>query len=415
MGGASTAAPVSAAGALFWNPATLSGLQQSELEVGAELLFPQTSLTSRVPANTFGPGLPPADLFGTTKNEDAVFALPTIAMAYRPEGSPVTLGLGVFAAAGFGLDYSGSTTNPVLTPPPPTGVGFGPLFAQYQVLQIAPALSYEVDENFSVSFSPILNIGSLQLDPALFATPDDANADGFATYPGGTHSRTAWGGGFNIGAFYDTDTWALGASYKSKQNFQSYRFNTTNELGVPQTTAFNLDLPAIYSVGAAYKGYEDWLLAVDVRYLDYENADGFGQSSFTPTGALRGIGHQSIFAVALGAQYQMTDALAVRMGYSWNENPVSSQQASANAASPLLMQHMLSAGASYQVTDAFALSLAYTHAFENSVSGPLVLPTGPVPGTSISSTAAADMIVVGATVRFGCSKCQTPQWHNYGN
>ena len=43
MGGASTAAPLSAGGALMWNPATLSGLERSELEVGAELVFPHAS------------------------------------------------------------------------------------------------------------------------------------------------------------------------------------------------------------------------------------------------------------------------------------------------------------------------------------------------------------------------------------
>ena len=102
MGGASTAAPLSASGALFWNPATLSGLESSQLDVGAELLFPHTSLSSSVPANTFGPGVPPVDLSGTTGNEDALFAMPTIALAYRPEESPFTYGLGVFAAAGFG-------------------------------------------------------------------------------------------------------------------------------------------------------------------------------------------------------------------------------------------------------------------------------------------------------------------------
>ena len=36
MGGASTAAPLDATGALFWNPATLSGLPSSELDFALE-------------------------------------------------------------------------------------------------------------------------------------------------------------------------------------------------------------------------------------------------------------------------------------------------------------------------------------------------------------------------------------------
>ena len=112
-----------------------------------------------------------------------------------------------------------------------------------------------------------------------------------------------------------------------------------------------------------------WLLAADVRYIDFSNTGAFVDSGFTPLlpgptgGALRGLGMQDILVVALGAQYQMTDALSVRVGYSWNENPIPNSQATTNAASPLIIQHMLSAGASYQVTDAFFLSVAYMHAF----------------------------------------------------
>ena len=407
MGGASTAAPLSASGALLWNPATLAGLSRSEVDVGVELLFPQTSLASSLPANSFGPGIPPVDLSGRTENQDAVFALPTISAYYRPQESPLSYGLGVFAVAGFGLDYPGSalnaTANPILTPQPPNGLGLGPIFSHYQVIQIAPALVYEVNEQLSVSLSPILDIGLAQIDPALFAAP---NANG--QYPTGTHSRTAWGGGFSVGAYYQAGDWAFGASYKSQQWFQSYDFNTTNAAGGPRTVQFGLNLPPIVSVGTSYKGFDRWLLATDLRYLDYNSTAGFGDSGFAPNGALRGVGFKSIFAVALGAQYQMTDTLSVRMGYSWNENPISSNQTTANVASPLIIQHILSAGASYQVTDAFSLSAAYSHGFENSSTGPLVLPIGTVPGTSVTSTAAVDMVLVGATVKFGCPKCRVP-------
>lgn len=400
MGGASTAAPLSAAGALMWNPATLAGLQRNELEVGAELIFPHASVSSFYPANTFGPGAPPIDLVGQSASEDSVFALPTIALAFRPENSDFTFGFGAFAVAGFGLDYEGSTTNPLLTPPPPVGLGFGPVFSQYQVLQLAPALVYDVADGLSISFSPLLDIGSAQLDPASIAAPDDANGDGFATYPRGTHSQQSWGAGFSLGAYYQAEIWGFGASYKSPQWFQGYRFNSANELGVPQSFTFNLDIPSIVSIGTSYQGIDRLLLAADLRYLDYGNAAGFGDSGFHPTGALRGIGLQSIFAASLGAQYQLTDRLSTRLGYSWSENPVSDRQSSANVASPLVIQNMLSAGATYQMTNALSLSLAYTHAFENSVAGPLVLPVGAIPGTRIQNTASVDMLTIGATVKF---------------
>lgn len=404
MGGASTAAPLSASGALLWNPATLSGLEGSQIDVGAELLFPHATMSSSVPAGAFGPGVPPVDLSGNTKGSDMVFALPTIAMSYRPEESPFTYGLGIFAVAGFGLNYAGSTTNPVLSPPPPVGLGFGPIFSQYQVLQIAPALVYDVNEQLSVSISPLLDLGVLQVDPSVISAPDDANGDTFATYPSGTHSGAAWGAGFNLGVYYKAGDWGFGSSYKSPQWFQSYSYNQTNELGLPRTTEYNLDLPAIVSVGTSYKGIDRVLLAADVRYIDLANTNGFGDSGFAPNGALLGVGYQSIFAVALGTQYMVTDATSVRLGYSWSENPIPAGQTSANVASPLYTQHILSAGLSYQLTDAFSLSVAYSHGFDNSSTGPIVLPGGAVPGTSITSRSSVDSIMFGATVKFGGPK-----------
>ena len=404
MAGASTAAPLSSSGALLWNPATLSGLTSAELEFGVELLIPHTNMASSVPANTFGPGFPPINLSGSTDNQDAVFALPTVGLAYRPEDTPLTFGLGIFAIAGFGLDYPGSATNPVLTAPAPNGLGFGPIFSQYQVLQIAPALVYDVNDRFAVSFSPLLDLGMLQLDPAVIAAPDDANGDGFPTYPRGTHSRTAWGSGFSVGAYYKAFDWDYGVSYKSPQWFQSYRFNTSNELGMPRSAQFGLDLPAIISFGTAYKGIEDVLLAADLRYINFSSTKGFGDSGFDPSGALRGVGLESIFALALGAQLRMTDALFARMGYSWNENPISDSQASASVASPIIIEHMLSGGASYQATKALSLSFAYQHGFENSIRGPIVLPAGAIPGTSITNTASVDSFLFGASVKFGPTK-----------
>ena len=387
MGGASTAAPLSAAGALYWNPATLSGLDRSELEVGVELLAPQTSLFSSVPG-----------LSDTTQNEDAIFPLPTIALSYRPEQSPMTYGLGVYAVAGFGVSYAGSLSNPVLAPP--AAGGFGPLFSQYQVLQIAPALVYDVTDRLSVSVSPLLDLGTVQLDPAIISDP---NANG--TYPSGTHSRSAWGCGYSVGAYYKLDHWGFGASYKSKQWFQPYRFQQTNELGLPRTTEYEIDVPSIVSVGTSYSGIDRLLLAADLRYLDFKQTEGFGESGFSGTGAVNGLGFESIFAVALGAQYQMTDAMSVRLGYSWSENPVPDSQTTVNVVSPLSIQHVISAGASYQVTEAFSLSLAYTHGFENSIStSPIVLPSGAIPGSSIRSTTSVDMLIAGATVKFGCPK-----------
>lgn len=388
MGGASTAAPLSATGAMYWNPASLAGLKGSQLDVGAELLVPRTELSS-----SYGGGA----LSGSSNSSQDVFALPSMALSFHPEESDFTYGLGIFAAAGFGTNYAANTPvgNPVLSPQPPLGIGFGSIYSQYQVVQIAPTAVWHVDENWSVSIGPTIDVGRLQVDPGVIVSP---NADG--RYPSSTHTTAAWGLGFVAGVFYQTDDWNFGGSFKSPQWFQPYQIDSTDVAGGPRSETFDLDLPSITSIGTAYKGIDRWLFAADVRYFDFQNADGFGTSGFGSTGALNGLGYQSIFAVAVGTQYQLTDALALRTGYSWNQNPIENSQTGPNIASPLVIQHQLSAGASYQVNKSLVLSAAWTHGFQNSISGPLVTPAGAVPGTSLTSSTSVDSFIVGATVLF---------------
>jgi len=64
MGGASTAAPLDARGTLYWNPAAISGLPSSELDLGLELLNPRSTISSSIPGGALGPGFPPASISG---------------------------------------------------------------------------------------------------------------------------------------------------------------------------------------------------------------------------------------------------------------------------------------------------------------------------------------------------------------
>jgi long-chain fatty acid transport protein len=164
---------------------------------------------------------------------------------------------------------------------------------------------------------------------------------------------------------------------------------------------FDLDLPLIVSIGASYTGVDRWLFAADVRYLDYQDADGLGDRGFSPNGALHGVGWKSIFTVAAAALYQLSDCVSLRLCYSWNENPISGSQSAVNTVAPLIIEHVLSFGASWKVTEDLSLSVGYLHAFENSIEGPLVTPAGPVPGTSVRNSASADAVMVGVNLKFG--------------
>jgi long-chain fatty acid transport protein len=402
MAGTGTATTLDSLGGIFWNPATLSGLPKNEMTFGAEFLLPYATVSSSVGANSFGKGVPPIALSGTSNSDSGAMVLPNFGWSQHVEGTDLTVGLGLISAAGLAVNYPASLKNPVLMPSPPVGLGVGNAYAQLEVFQIVPTIAYKITDKLSVGISPIIDIASLTANPLFFVPPNDANKDGFFTYPDGTHAPLEWGGGFQVGVYYSlNEDWHFGVSYKSTQWFESFRYNTTDELGRPILEHVNFNLPSITSIGASYTGIDRWLFACDVRFLDYRNTQGFSGSGYAPDGSVRGLGWNDQVVVAVGTQYSVTDRLSLRLGYSFDNNPEPSNLAFFNLAAPTVIEHTLYAGASWNMSENLVLSFAYVHAFQNQIEGPFVLPTvGPVANTEVQNRASADGFVVGLTMKY---------------
>ena len=182
-------------GGLYWNPASISGLSNSELEAGLELLIARSTLSSRVAAGALGPGLPAQTMYGHTGGNNGVTPLPMIGLVYRPENSFFTYGLGLFPVSGFSVNYPASRTNPILQPQAPFGLGLGPLYSSYQMLQLAPTLACQLTDEISVGVALNLDMGALSLDRGTFGTPTDVSTplgQGL-NYAPATDGRYRWG------------------------------------------------------------------------------------------------------------------------------------------------------------------------------------------------------------------------------
>ena len=406
MGGAATAAPIDSIGALLWNPASISGLPSSEVAFGMELLMPTERLSSSIASGSLGPGLPPVDLGGSTGGEPGASPIPSMAWVHKDDCSRWAYGLGMFGIAGFSVNYPADLNNPILVPQnnQPGGLGgLGHVYADAQYFQIVPTVSYSVTDKLSIGFGPTATMAKLAADPLSFADPDDGDGSLVARYPSGCSTRYSWGGGFQAGVYYAANPcWQYGFTFKSPQWFEPFRYNTSTEAGLPRQEEVRFDYPMIMSLGTAYTGFERWLIACDVRYYDYQAAAGFGDAAtYSATGAVTGLGWRSVVSVHLGTQYQATDRLLLRFGYQYNDNPIGSDVAFFNVASPMIVQHIVSTGVTYFMTDQLSLSAAYVHGFENSITGPFCMPgVGAVAGTSVTSRVSADAAVVGVNLRY---------------
>ncbi len=383
MGGASTAAPLSALGALYWNPATISGLERSELEIGVDVLFTDHQVSSSV-----------GGLSGSTDAAAGTFPVPNFGLVYKPDNSILTFGFGVNAIAGFKTNLPVDPTNPVLAPQP---TGLGRISSEATFLNLTPVISVAVSERVSIAVGPVITSGQVGLEPFVF---DSANTDG--TYSSGRSTRYSWGAGIQTGVYYiANDHWHFGASYKSPSWMDEFDFYGQDENGLPRVMHADIDLPMIVSLGIAYAGFEDWVFALDGRFIDYANADGFGDpNTFDSTGRLQGLGWNSVFALALGAQRALGERVFVRGGYTYNENPIANNDSFFNMASPLIYEHMLSAGASYKLNEKLSLNVGYSHYFESSRTGPIVIPGfGAVPGSSVTNNLTADFLSFGVLMQ----------------
>lgn len=401
MAGASTAAPLDSAGAIYWNPATIGALSGSEVSVGMEFLLPSERLSSAIAANAFGAGLPPVDLAGSTRGEPGVLPIPNIALVHLDPDSCLTYGFGVLSVGGFAANYPASVSNPILTAQPPLGFGLGRIEALAQVIQLVPTVACRLTDRFHVGFAPTVTMARVSATPGILAAPDDANGDTFATYEPATGTRFHWGGGFQCGAYYEGDDgFNYGVSFKSPQWLEPFRFNSTDELGNPRVLDFDFDYPPIVSLGLSYVGNPCWVLACDVRYFGWSGTTGFGESGFRPDGSVAGLGWRDIWSVHIGAQRQIACRTFLRMGYSYNENPVTEDVAYFNVASSSITQHVLYAGFTTGITRSIDVHFSFMVGFENESSGPFVSPAGPVPGATVTNELSAYAAGLGATVRF---------------
>ncbi len=397
MAGASTASAVDVGGS-YWNPAIISALPRSEMLLSSQFLLPSIHLDSSLPAGSVGGFYPPTNRYGTSRSDGGVGAVPTAIISFRlSDDSPWTFAMGSQYLAGGGVNFPGSSANPIVSPhDPPRSFGFGPIYSNAAIGLSSIIASRRVTDRLAIAAGPLIAIESVSLNPASFAAPvNGILKGGYPTFPAGFQSRPFWGGGFQLGLFYElNENWNLGFSYKSPIWQERWGYNSTTATGAPNRIGIQASLPEIISWGVAYKGFERTIIDVDLRYMDYANTDLFGTAA-PPKG--NGLGWSSVFAVAIGGQYQLTDRLSLRAGYLFNTDPVPSGKTLLNVELPAITQHMLAFGTSYKVTDDITFSLAYTHQFRNTMSGSILQFTG----VSVREDVQIDSIIAGLTVQFG--------------
>jgi len=430
MGGAATGQPLDISGAIYWNPASISAFDQKILNFDFGLFFASPELSSTIPPDMMYAGSP--EVTGTTADEKGVSPLPSMAMLWGNPESKFTYAFSVFGVSGFGVDFPEETNLPVdangdpnpnwdpsnsnpITYPQNLG-GFGQVKSNYMLMQVGFSIAYELSEKFSIGLQPTFNYASLEIAPNPTATPDMNKG-----YPV-TNTASTTGFGAQFGLFYDSGKgFKAGASYKTEQNLGALEFDNTYVDGTDAPdNEFDMDFPAILSFGVGYSN-EMIDLALDYRWVDYENTNGFDEVGWEigdngyPTGAVKGFGWKNMTIISAGLQYKGIEKLPIRLGYTYSSNPIDSEVAFLSVSTPAVITNAFQLGLTYIASDKLKINAMYHHGIGEETSGNLLSPVptdfggpwdaqnnplGVIPGTEVRYNMDTDLIMIGIAYTF---------------
>ena len=375
MGGAGTALPNDALGALSLNPALLTQIDGHKMEFSAEYNTAKNAVESEI-----GP------FSGRTEEEGDPSLIPAFGFTVHKPGAGHAFGVGFLGLAGFGVDYPQTNGNPLLSPQP---AGFGRVYSNYQYMKVPVAFAFQVTPNLSVGASLNAGRATLTANPAGFLTPDCSSPTN--CFVPSVNADSAWGFGATVGVLWDiNDRFSFGASYASEQEFEDFEWHTAvanpnrPDFGQDRVVKFQLNAPAQLNLGLGFRPTDRLSIALDGRQIFYEDTEGFKDA----------LGLRDINVIALGIQYRATDKVTVRLGGNHGDSAIESDRVFFTVPVPAVFEDHITAGFGMKVTPSLTANLGYYHVFENRVSGPIYSPaTGPIPGSRVTTEMAMDALV----------------------
>lgn len=331
------------------NPAGMARIG-NRFDAGVSLFSPRRDVTIDRAAGYFATA-------GKTESGEERFYVPTAGVNF--DMGSYALGVSLTANGGMNTEYNANIyangTNGK------TGVDLGQAM-------LGVTYSRNLTDKTSIGITPTL-AGARFMARGLQGFTGLSMHSAHVTDNGYDHS---YGYGLRAGILHDvTDQLTLGAAYQTKMYmtpFTKYKGLFANE--------GDMDMPAVLSLGAAYKATDQLNVALDFKEIYYGDVDSISNTNNTNAqGAAAqlgsktglGFGWDTMHVVKLGASYDVNDELTVRAGGSWNSMAFSGDENMFNILAPAVPKYHASVGGTYKL-GAHEIGAAVTRAFSNSTS-----------------------------------------------
>jgi len=277
--------------------------------------------------------------WGVEQEDDSVFFIPSISSSFGCcHGENGYLGLGLYGTSGIGVDYTGTPLGSM---------------TELSVAKMTATYAYQFDDSgLSIGAGPILVLSRFRSD--MMGSDDDWDM--------------AYGAGAIIGVNQQLGQVSIGASYMTEQFMSEFDDYTGSVSGPNSILGESLNLPQQLTIGAAFNVLDNVELALDYRWLGWEDLDALGDQ----------FGWEDQHIVKAGVTWGVNEALTLRGGISHGDSPIDEDAALGNSLFPAIMETHLTCGASYVLNEKIALHGAYIHALKNEITS-----TGGVPEISM--------------------------------
>ena len=407
MAGAGESALPQDSMSLVGNPAGLTRVGK-RADVGLAWFSPKRKYNG-VQFDPFGGAFAPVGSGGGTGNVDSEnndFFIPNFGFS-MPIDNVSSVGVAVFGNGGMNTDFRAKDTaagtafgmgplgtfagnfgfaNPphdtsVFPPaqvPGTTQLGGGNAGVNLEQLGIAFGYARDISDTFTLGGSFLVGYQTFEAKGlgAFQGFTKSFNQSAAAGAPASPGSLTdngedwAWGYGFQIGALWDISPMvSLGISYRSKMYMQE--FDKYSDLFADDG---DFDIPAVGSIGLAFRPNDRLTLALDVQQIWYGDVDAVANENNLATrcnaqvspmtfdlsyclggknGA--GFGWDDMTVIKVGVQYLVNNQWTVRAGYSHGDQPVDESQVAFNTLAPAVIEDHWTLGATYKLRDNYEI------------------------------------------------------------
>jgi long-chain fatty acid transport protein len=311
--------------AIFWNPAGLAQFDKRYLGFYGTDIIPSGSYLLQVPSQA---GL----VTVVDAKTQSKHYLSGLLAYYQPINDYLVAGIGVYVPAGLGTSWDGNDF---------TGISDNTSYqweSKIGLISISPAISYKISEMISVGATLNINYGTFSLKRWAGSTelPQPPYELDLGQYD---MSLNGWGFGATFGVlFKPSEMFSVGATIRtpsrikfsgeaSISNVDLLGFKETSDA---ETVSPHLTFPLWIAGGVAFRPLPRLTLTGDLQWTQWSTLDQIELKFIDPYWSLFMVASggdtmhlewNDALQIRFGAEYRLSDSLALRGGYYYDPTP----------------------------------------------------------------------------------------------